>query len=236
MTMKRSVNNQNLKGIAGGGWQVVYTGFVLILLSFFIMLSSFATLEKAKVLQFVKAFTSAVRILPEGDTFSEGSPGVPAKSDGRRFENEMRHIHATLTQWIATHAIGENIDLVLSDEGLMIRFDDSLLFDVGSAALSMKTLPLLDKIGQTIEHTDYPVRIEGHTDNVPIRTRRYPSNWELSTARAVNVLRYFIKARNIPAHQLTAVGCGPFQALTTNDSWQNRAKNRRVEIIFHGGE
>lgn len=236
MTMKRYADNQNFNGIAGNGWQVIYTGFVLILVTFFIMLSSFATPDKIKVRQFVEAFTNAVGILPEGDTLSEGAPLTPAKSDIRRFNNEMRRIHATLTEWIATREIGKNLELVLTDQGLTLRFDDSLLFDVGSAALSMKTLPLLDKIGQVIEQTDYPVRIEGHTDNVPINTRRYPSNWELSTARAVNVLRYFIKSRNISAQQLTAVGCGPFKPLMTNDAWQKRAKNRRVEIIFHHGE
>lgn len=171
-----------------------------------------------------------------GQTLSKGSHVIPAMPDRLRFRNEMRRIHTMLTEWIGKREMGENLELVLTDEGLTLRFDDSLLFGVGSAALSIKTLPLLDKIGQAIEQTDYPVRIEGHTDNIPIRTRRYPSNWELSTARAVNVLRYFVKSRNISAQQLTAVGCGPFQPLTTNDSWKNRSKNRRVEIIIHRGE
>ncbi|MGD8334598.1 MAG: OmpA family protein, partial [Desulfobacterales bacterium] len=80
--------------------------------------------------------------------------------------------------------------------------------------------------------TEYLVRIEGHTDNVPIRTFLFPSNWELSTARAVNVLRYFIEHHQIDSQRLSAEGFGEFQPLVANDTAENRNKNRRVEVIF----
>ena len=223
-------------GAAGGGWQVIYTGFVLILLTFFILLNSFTTLEEAKVHRFVASFADAVSILPGGVNISKGDYVMPPTTEKTGFEAEMHRIRATLAQWLASEGMDDHLELVLTRDGLTLRFADSLLFDTGSAALSMRILPLLDRIAETIRDTGYPARIEGHTDNVPIRTRRYPSNWELSTARAVNVLRYFIKYREIPAHRLTAVGCGAYQPLASNDTWQNRERNRRVEIILHRGE
>ena len=236
MAFQRYSNFQKTDRISGHGWQVVYTGFVLILLTFFILLSSFATFEKAKVLRFVEAFTSAVSILPGGINIVEGQRIAPPADEADTFYQEMHRIRSDMTKWITAHNMEKHLEMLLTEDGLTFRFDDGFFFSIASAALSMKVLPVLDRIGESISQSSYPVRIEGHTDNRPIRTRRYPSNWELSTARAVNVLRYFIKSRNIPVHRLTAVGCGPYQPLAGNDSWQGRAKNRRVEITFYRGE
>ncbi len=236
MHWKRQRPNPRMDGITGGGWQVVYTGFVLILLSFFIMLSSFATFEQSRVLQFVASFSNALSVLPGGNRVVDGQRVAPPGDETNAFKKEMRRIQAGLREWAAQRQMDQRLEMVLTDEAFTLRFDNRMLFSIGSAALAMKILPLLDKIGASISATDYPVRIEGHTDNLPIRTRRYPSNWELSTARAVNVLRYLIKHCDIPAYRLTAVGCGAFEPLDGNDSWEGRARNRRVEIIFHRGE
>ena len=96
----------------------------------------------------------------------------------------------------------------------------------------LRDYALLEKIGAIIARTSYFIRIEGHTDNLPIHTKLFPSNWDLSTARAVNVLRYFIQSHRIDAQRLAAVGFGEFQPLAPNDTPANRAKNRRVEMIF----
>jgi chemotaxis protein MotB len=113
-----------------------------------------------------------------------------------------------------------------------MRLSEHALFDLGAADISVEALPLLQKIGAIILKTDYLIRIEGHTDNLPIHTALFPSNWELSTARAVNVLRYFIKDHNIDPRRLAAEGFSEFHPLAANDRPENRAKNRRVEIIF----
>jgi chemotaxis protein MotB len=106
------------------------------------------------------------------------------------------------------------------------------LFDAGKAVISPPAVPLLQKIGAVIAETDYEVRVEGHTDDVPIQTAQYPSNWELSTARAVNVLRYFIETYPISGQRLSAEGYGEYQPMVPNDSPGHRARNRRVEIVF----
>jgi chemotaxis protein MotB len=113
-----------------------------------------------------------------------------------------------------------------------MRLSEHTLFKSGAASISPPALPLLEKMGALVAQTNYLIRIEGHTDDVPIHTAMFPSNWELSTARAVNVLRYLIERHRIDSQRLSAEGFGEFQPLVVNDTPANRAKNRRVEVIF----
>jgi chemotaxis protein MotB len=119
-----------------------------------------------------------------------------------------------------------------TSKGVVMRLSDQVLFDVGVADISPEAIPLLEKVGAIIAGSSYEVRVEGHTDDVPIKTARYPSNWELSTARAVTVLRYFIETYGISGKRLAAEGFAEYHPMVPNDSTENRAKNRRVEIIF----
>ncbi len=92
--------------------------------------------------------------------------------------------------------------------------------------------PVLDALAESLQEIDNHIRIEGHTCNLPINTPRFPSNWELSAARAIAVLRYFIEKKGISPQRLIAVGYGEYQPLVPNDSEENRRKNRRVEIVI----
>lgn len=226
-----SKNSDESSG-GGGGWEVVYSGFVLILLCFFIMLSSFSTMEEAKVMQFVKSFVSAVSIMSGGLKFESGPAVVPDSAEIVDAKAELAKIFQDLEKLSDEFNLQEEINLALTREGLVMRLSEHTLFDLGAADISAEALPLLEKIGAIISKTGYQIRIEGHTDNLPIHTEWFPSNWELSTARAVNVLRYFIKRHSIDPQRMAAEGFSEFQPLVANDSRANRAKNRRVEIIF----
>ena len=217
---------------AGSRWEIVYSGFVLILLCFFIMLSSFSTMEAAKVMQFVKSFVTAVSIMPRGVKLESGLAVVSESTDMVDTKSELAKIFHSLEELAYEFNLEKEINLVMTREGLVMRMSEQTLFGLGSADIAVESLPLLQKVGAIISKTAYLIRIEGHTDNLPIHTERYPSNWELSTARAVNVLRYFIKNHNIDPRRLAAEGFSEFHPLFSNDTPQNRAKNRRVEIIF----
>jgi chemotaxis protein MotB len=219
-------------GSAGGRWEIVYSCFVLILLCFFIMLSSFSTMEAAKVMQFVKSFVTAVSILPRGVKFEKGLAVVSDSADLVDTKSELAKIFHTLEDLAHEFNLEKEIKLVYTREGLVMRMSEQALFGLGSADITTEALPLLQKVGAIIAKTDYLIRIEGHTDDLPIHTERYPSNWELSTGRAVNVLRYFIKNHDIDPRRLAAEGFSEFHPLVANDTPQNREKNRRVEIIF----
>ena len=217
---------------SGAGWEIVYSGFVLILLCFFIMLSSFSTIEEAKIMRFVKSFVNAVGIMPGGVKFDSGSTVMPGSVDMVDSKSELAQIFSEIEALSERLKQEQDISVAYSQEGLVMRMSDRALFDVGVAKISRQAIPLLKRVGDIISRTRFDVRIEGHTDDLPIKTAQFPSNWELSTARAVNVLRYFIEIVGISNQRLSAVGCGQFQPMMPNSSEAHRAKNRRVEIIF----
>lgn len=220
------------EGHTGGGWEIVYSGFAMILLCFFIMLSSFSTMEEAKIMRFVKSFVDAVGIMPGGVKFDSGATVLPKSADIVDSSDKLAQVFSELAQLNERLKKEKEITLAYSTEGLVMRLTDRALFDLGVATISAQALPLLQKVGDIIARTNFDVRIEGHSDNLPIQTAQFPSNWELSTARAVNVLRYFLETGKIASQRLSAVGFGEYQPLVPNDSIEHRAQNRRVEIIF----
>jgi chemotaxis protein MotB len=219
-------------GSSGGGWEVIYTGFILIMLCFFIMLSSFSSVESAKVMRFVRSFAAAVSIFSGGHKFQPGTTVLPDSADIIESQSELAGIFEDLKQYSRDMDLEDDIQLAVSKEGLMMRLADHALFESGAAEISPKALPLLEKVGSIVSQTPYTVRIEGHTDDRPIHTDQFPSNWELSTARAVNVLRFLSDRFELPPQRLSAAGFAEFKPLLPNTDPKNRARNRRVEIIF----
>lgn len=229
---KKSKGGSSQEEMSTGGWEVIYSGFVLILLCFFIMLCSFASMEESKVLRFVKSFTDAVSILPGGLDFESGEYVLPHLPDIVDKESELAHIFEDLRKLTGDFGLEEDVNLFFSSKGLVMRLSDTLMFNLGAAEILPEAIPLLEKVAFIISNTPYAVCIEGHTDNLPIHTSKFPSNWELSTARSVNVLRYFTEKEKVPMKRLSAVGFGEFQPIFANDRPGHRAKNRRVEIVF----
>ena len=229
---KKNNRKRTSEGSNGGGWEIVYSGFVLILLCFFIMLSSFSSMEEAKIMRFVKSFVDAVGILPGGLKFDEGSTVLPGSADMVDSNDQLAKIFSELEALNERLKKEKEITLAYSSKGLVMRLSDRALFEVGVAAISPQAIPLLKRVGEIIARTEFEVRIEGHSDDLPIKTAQFPSNWELSTARAVNVLRYFLETGGISSQRLSAVGFGEFQPMVPNNSMEHRAQNRRVEIIF----
>ena len=220
------------EGSSRGGWGILYTGLVMMLLCFFIMLSSFSTMEEAKIMRFVKSFISAVGILPGGVKFDAGTTVLPRSADMVDSQDRLARIFFELEELSAGLKKNNEITVAYSSNGLVMRLSDRALFDVGVADISPQSVPLLKKVGDIIAGTSFEVRIEGHTDDLPINTAHFPSNWELSTARAVKVLRYFIETAGVSSERLSAVGFSEFHPMVPNDSPEHRAQNRRVEIIF----
>ncbi|MFP3912854.1 MAG: flagellar motor protein MotB [Desulfobacteraceae bacterium] len=225
-------NGSKSRGASSPGWEIVYTGFILIMLCFFIMLCAFSTIEKSKVEHFVASFNKAVSILPKGVKARPGNESRRSLPDIAREQGEMALIFQELQKAKDDLGLAQELSFSFVKDGIVVRLADKALFDPGVAKISKEALRVLDKMGAIISSCEYPIQINGHTDDVPIRTGRFPSNWELSTARAVNVLRYFLDFTGISAERVSAAGFGEFQPLVSNETPELRAKNRRVEIIF----
>jgi chemotaxis protein MotB len=187
------------------------------------------------MMRFVKSFIDAVSVLSGGVKPGEGGAVMHASAPVVRSEHELASLMNDLKKLAEQEKVESEVLVSRLPRGLSMRLNDRALFDLGAAEVSADAEKLLCHIGDIIAKTRYQIRIEGHTDDLPIRTARYPSNWELSTARAVNVLRFLERHGGIEPQRLSAVGFGQHQPLFPNDSAAHRARNRRVEIIFIGG-
>jgi chemotaxis protein MotB len=126
----------------------------------------------------------------------------------------------------------DNISTSIDLRGLVISLNNAILFDSGSTEIKTEHEDTLIKIAEIIRSVNNYIRVEGHTDNRPISTSIYPSNWELSTARAARVVRLFTEECNIPAEKLVAVGYGEYKPVADNSTEEGREKNRRIDIII----
>ncbi|MCP4670614.1 MAG: OmpA family protein, partial [Desulfobacula sp.] len=137
-----------------------------------------------------------------------------------------------IDEFIKEKKLSEHIILSMANNKIMIRIHGAVLFNSGSAILNIKAKPILNKISKIIaNYSEYSVNIKGHTDNLPIVTDEFPSNWELSSIRATNVLKYLIN-KGINPIRLTATGYGDLLPLSPNNTKENRANNRRVEFVL----
>ena len=127
--------------------------------------------------------------------------------------------------------LGDDIDVLLNDQSVSFRINSEILFPSGQADLSLAGMNVLRKLSHVLNQTLYPIAVEGHTDSIPMRGSRYPSNWELSGARAGSVVRYF-EANGVAKDRLRAVGYADTRPIADNASATGRASNRRVELVM----
>jgi chemotaxis protein MotB len=191
--------------------------------------------------EFQYALQSGLGVLGAGSKVSIAvqQPRPPIAQQGQLTQaiNQTAAKGATVETDSIDAAMGEfaaqpGINVSYSPDGVHIAFENGLFFNFGKADINSSGFAFLDKMTVLIRKTPYAVRVEGHTDNVPIHTPRYPSNWELSTARAVSVVKYFVDVGKINPQRLSAVGYGASRPLAPNDAAAGRAKNRRVEIVL----
>lgn len=145
---------------------------------------------------------------------------------------QLREVHDAAGAFVQERGLGEAVHVEYTERGVVIRFADRVLFDLGRADLKPEAVEILDQLVGLLRTVPNPVRVEGHTDDLPINNERFPSNWELSTARATNVIKYFIEKHGLDPTKFSAAGYGEYRPLVPNDSMENRALNRRVDIVL----
>jgi len=143
---------------------------------------------------------------------------------------------SSIEAYLIKHGAQNKVSLSMTRRGLMVSLKEAGFFDSGSAAIKPSGYQILDTIIEAMMQYSNPLRIEGHTDNIPISTSQFPSNWELSVARATNVLRYMLKNYEIEPNSISATGYGEFRPTADNGTAEGRGKNRRVDIVLLSGE
>ncbi len=156
--------------------------------------------------------------------------GGAEAGDGAR-AGEADRLQDRLTSRLEDDVRLQRADIVRDGRGVVVSLPERATFDEGSADVSTQAQQVIRRVAGELEGQAYVLRIEGHTDNRPIRTPRFPSNWELSTARAGAVVAYLVNELGFPPERLSAAGYGEFHPRVPNDSPDNRARNRRIDIV-----
>lgn len=141
-------------------------------------------------------------------------------------------LKSSLQNFIEEYNFSNNIRLIENDRGIIISIMDNIMFSSGQAVLSEQSKPVLNKMTQLLKTIPNDIRIEGHTDNIPINTVDFPSNWHLSIARATNTAYYLMNNLGLDQERVSVVGNSEFKPISDNDSPETRALNRRVDIVI----
>ena len=216
----------------GARWLTTFNDLITLLMVFFVLTFSMGTVDRKKMKEFSYNLQSGIGVLEAGNKVGISiKPEIKQKKAVQPTSTHNKILNK-IDDSITSIASEDGVNTNKTDEGVIIRLNSSILFDSGVAKINGRAFAVLNKISEIIKRLSCPVRIEGHTDNVPISTEQFPSNWDLSVARAVNVLKYLVRSGGIQPCRLCAAGYGDSRPIFPNDTPDNRAKNRRVEIIL----
>lgn len=218
-------------------WVIPYADLITLLLGLFILLYATADANSVKMEALARglsdAFNVGVREGNAGDSIFEGGTGiVPGGNDAAMLDIDLDRIRETIEELSAQAGVTGQIMVSRDADRITIRLADNLLFPSASADIRPDAGPLLAIVAAAVNEADNEIRIEGHTDNIPLATDRYPSNWELSSARATAVLRLLTEELGVAPGRTFAAGFGEHRPLASNLTAEGRALNRRADIVI----
>lgn len=222
-------------------WLVPYADILTLLLALFIVLFASSTVDQAKLKQmsavFGEIFTSGTGVMdnpsvvqmPDASTSNTQSGASKYSED----QEKLQQTQDRVDEFIAVNELEQQFETQMTDEGLLITIRDSILFDMGKAQVKAEYMPIAADLAQLLVF-DPPrnIVITGHSDNVPIRTNDFESNWELSVMRAVNFMKNVVSGNELlDSRYFSVKGYGEFSPIAPNNTEEGRAKNRRVEVL-----
>jgi len=240
-------------------WMTTYSDLVTLLLTFFILLFSMAVIDKQKFEEVASSLRSSFMQISNGETFNENKGDTiisitpyenaqkdtiseeddtedkTKKNESDTSQNKEKVISAAKVNFeklIEKMGLQENVKVIDEKSVIILRIDSLIMFDSGKAELKDSAKPALEKIGVILKELNMDILVQGHADDRPISTAVFPSNWELSTKRAVNVVKYLADNGGVLEKYLTATGNAEFKPIVPNDTEQNRMKNRRIDIVI----
>jgi chemotaxis protein MotB len=225
-------------------WLISYADFVTLLFAFFVVMYAISSVNELKYKSFSDSLSNAFANQPaaaESKRVSNESEQLlkflvdkrtaRLGEQQRKYQERMNKLSANLAQLLGPLIDQHLVGVSSSRRGVVIDVSASLLFNTGEAELQPGALEVLRQVAIVLGAEELPVEVEGHTDDIPIATTQFPSNWELSSARASSVVRMLI-SNGMPEQRLAVVGLAATQPVAPNDSPENRARNRRVSITL----
>lgn len=223
-------------------WMVTYSDLVTLILVFFILLFSMSQIDVYKFKSIAESFRdrqildfnpSIVPFEHPPESQDEGQEvSNRDKNDTGQEESTLDHLLSEIEAFLKENGLEDTILANRTERGVVLVLDEQVLFETGEAEIVGGSNAFLDKVGSMLKTIPHLVKVEGHTDNRPITTFRYPSNWELSSARASSVIRYLAEHFQLDSARFMAVGYGETRPVVPNTSPENWEKNRRVEIVI----
>ena len=218
-------------------WVVTFADLMSLLLTFFVLLLSFSNTEIIKFRVMAGSVRNALGMKSEFDIsdIPTGSKLLPyedpREGDGKWEQEEKEEMAEKLNEALQEAGLQDQGSVKVTEQGVVLQLSGDVLFESGKADINPKLIPYLDDLAKFISTMPHSVDVMGHTDDVPIATLLYPSNWELSAARAGQTVR-FLSERQVAASRLRAIGHAHTVPLAANDTALGRARNRRVEFLF----
>ena len=238
MARKKKVSQDAIKA---DGWLATYADTITLLLTFFVLLYSMATIDNEKIKQLSTAFRTFMSgeegaTLMQYDLYDGEVPLIGGETSdpvqGGEGITEQEKIYNDIKNFVESNNLSEVVEIIDDERGVAMQLKSNILFETSSSNLKEDSKIILKKINSIISSLENPILVEGHTDNRPINTDRFPSNWELSADRAVNVVRYFVEVLGEDPKRFSATGYAEFKPVAPNNNYENMAKNRRVDILI----
>jgi chemotaxis protein MotB len=229
-------------------WLVSYADFITLMFAFFVVMYSLSSLNegKYKVLSesLIHAFQNPSSLIIQKPEMAAGhkvvtppqvaiipKPMTAATVRAKEQEKRLKGIAEDVMKVMDPLVKEGQVKITQSERGIAIEINASVLFPSGEAKLTPDSVKVLTAVGQVLTSVDNPVQVEGYTDNIPIKSPLFPSNWELSAARASSVVRLFVE-NGVDSARLVAVGYGENHPVEPNDTPEGRARNRRVAVMI----
>lgn len=230
-------------------WLISYADFVTLLFAFFVVMYSISSLNEGKYRVFSNSLSLVFSRQPTTTSTITGTQTEQSLSNllnknkilvdkrtallgerQRKIQDQLKNLAGELSQVMSPLIKQRMVNINQTRRGVVIDISASSLFRTGEAVLQPGVLGILRQVSQVLGKDELPIEVEGHTDDIPIATVQFPSNWELSSARASSVVRILVD-NGVSAKRLAVVGLASNQPLAPNDSTENRARNRRVTIV-----
>jgi chemotaxis protein MotB len=229
------MDSQGHRGPGHDRWLISYADFITLLFAVFVVLFASAQNDKhaakrvseAVVAAFKSGVIGMVWRAPPGSSGLTGKEG-PARAMDAGLISSLNALSRNLRQEIAAG----KIEVRLEPRGLVVSLRQAVFYQSGEAAISPDTFSIIDKLADIILKLPNPVRLEGHTDAVPIHNSRFASNWELSAARSIAMLELLVSRNKIERSRLSVAGFADTMPVSSNDDAQGRAHNRRVDVVI----
>jgi chemotaxis protein MotB len=222
-------------------WLISYADFITLLFAFFVVMYAISSVNESKYQMFSASLTSAF-----GKQIVKSEAIAPANEQelllkslvdrrnaklAEQQQEAMQDIAKKINQVMSALVKNGQVSVMQTNRGVAVEINASALFNQGDAVLQGSAINTLAEVAKVLEQVDLAIEVEGHTDNIPINTQQFPSNWELSSARASSVVRLFI-GHGLTPRYLKAIGSAANYPVTSNDTAEGRARNRRITVTI----